>query len=77
MNKSVPLQPPLRRLREARAGRRHGMMLLLTTFALTCLTLLGLALYSLSITSSRLADSGYQKVQATALADAGVEALYA
>lgn len=77
MNKSVPPQPPLRHLREARAGRRQGMMLLLTTFALICLTLLGLALYSLSITSSRLADSGYQKVQATALADAGVEALYA
>ena len=53
------------------------MILLITVFALTSLVLLGLGLYSLSVTASRLADRGYQKVQATALADAGMQALYA
>lgn len=53
------------------------MILLITVFALTSLVLLGLGLYSLSVTASRLADRGYQKVQATALADAGMQAFYA
>jgi len=75
MKNRVP--PPPSCYRKNRAGRGRGMILLITVFALTGLALLGMGLYSLSVTTSRLADRGYQKVQATALADAGAQALYA
>jgi hypothetical protein len=52
------------------------MALPVTMALLLTMAMFGMATVSLAITSSRLADRGFQKAQATALAEAGVHALY-
>ena len=56
---------------------RSGSALPLTLVLLLVTMTLGLATFSLSTTSGTLADSGYQKMRATASAEAGMQALYA
>jgi hypothetical protein len=60
----------------SRPGGRRGMALPVTLTLLLGLAILSMAIVSLSVTSSRLADRGFQKTQATALAEAGVHAFY-
>jgi hypothetical protein len=84
----LPLKPHAswRGMRAGRASKdggacscpcgRRGMALPVTLTLLLGLAILGMAIVSLSVTSSRLADRGFQKTQATALAEAGVHAFY-
>ena len=56
---------------------RSGSVLPLALVLLLVMMILGLAMFSLSSTSGTLSDSGYQKMRATASAEAGIHALYA
>lgn len=60
----------------ARRFQRGAVLGITAVFVfLVCLLVLGIA--SLSLTSSRVAEAAHQKAQATALAEAGVQSLYA
>lgn len=58
-------------------ARRRGSVLALTLFLLLIMITLGLAMFTLTTTSGRLANAGYQKVQANAAAEAGLHGMYA
>ena len=55
----------------------RGSVLVFTTVLLLIMTTLGLAMFTLTTTSGRLANAGYEKVQANAAAEAGIHSLYA
>ena len=59
-----------------RANRR-GSVLVFTIVLLLIMTTLGLAMFTLTTTSGRLANAGYEKVQADAAAEAGIHSLFA
>ena len=59
-----------------RANRR-GSVLVFTIVLILIMTMLGLAMFTLTTTSGRLANAGYEKVKANAAAEAGTHSLYA
>lgn len=55
----------------------RGSVLVFTVVLLLIMTTLGLAMFTLTSTSGRLANAGYEKVQANAAAEAGIHSLFA
>lgn len=66
-----------RTLRRSRCRAQRGSILSMTLLFLLTSLMVGVGLFTLSGTSSRMAERASQKAQATALAYAGVHALYA
>jgi Tfp pilus assembly protein PilX len=60
-----------------RARARRGIALPITMIFVLIIAVMGVSFLSLSVTSSNIADRGYQKTQATVLAESGVHAMYA
>jgi Tfp pilus assembly protein PilX len=66
----------LQRKIRSRRARRRGAAMITTMMMITVLAVMGVSYMSMSATSNRIAYRAYQKSQATALAEAGVHAMF-